>query len=223
MLKRICFLLLLVIAMMLPIVAMGLLIANSEPSMPKIAENQTPSENFTQLKKDAIINTTPDKIYIYKYQYVNVSNGYLSIGNKVPNISFRVFSDINEVSPADDKKVYDLERYKGKKIVLNFWASWCAPCVNEFKVFQDFYNTDKDVVVFMVDIDNTDYASARSFANRNDYTVPIIYDAKELESKFSLFGIPRTVYIDEDGMVKGIKVGSFLDVNELHVFIYGAK
>jgi thiol-disulfide isomerase/thioredoxin len=212
-----------VIAMMLPIVAMGLLIANSEPSMPKIAENQTPSENFTQLKKDAIINTTPDKIYIYKYQYVNVSNGYLSIGNKVPNISFRVFSDINEVSPADDKKVYDLERYKGKKIVLNFWASWCAPCVNEFKVFQDFYNTDKDVVVFMVDIDNTDYASARSFANRNDYTVPIIYDAKELESKFSLFGIPRTVYIDEDGMVKGIKVGSFLDVNELHVFIYGAK
>jgi thiol-disulfide isomerase/thioredoxin len=183
-----------------------------------------PSENFTPTKNNDTINVSISKLkYIYKYQFVDIEKTYVRVGYPSPNITFRVFSEENEETPLDNMKTYSLIDFRGKDVVLNFWASWCDPCREEFPVFQEFHSSNPDVVVLMIDVDNSDYRDARNFINRNAYTLPVVYDGKLTSDVYGLYGIPRSIYIDKTGLVKRIKIGYFIDVNELSIFVRGIK
>ncbi len=101
-----------------------------------------------------------------------------------------------------------LSDYQGKNVILlDFWATWCVPCVKELPHFQKFYDKyrEKGLIVFAITVDGPEtVAMVRPFMNRYKYSFPVLLDT---ESKvIALYNprviLPYTVLIDRDGNIK---------------------
>lgn len=102
-----------------------------------------------------------------------------------------------------DKKVVRSSDLRGKVVVLNFWATWCGPCIAETPHLQkaaEKYKSNANVVILIVSTDENRLA-VRSFLERNRYTMLAAYDDGAAGS-FGVRGIPATYIIDRDGVIQ---------------------
>lgn len=112
---------------------------------------------------------------------------------------------------APDFTVYDAEGnawalsdFRGKPVVLNFWASWCGPCKSEMPDFEKVYAQYGDRVHFLM-VNMTDgvretVQSAAGFISQNGYTFPVYYDTDlSAATNYSVWSIPATYFIDAQG------------------------
>jgi thiol-disulfide isomerase/thioredoxin len=110
---------------------------------------------------------------------------------------------------------YQLADDKGKVVVLNFWATWCAPCVTETPQLDALYRQRHDSGVNFVGLDVKDSRdAAKSFVEDKKITYPMVYDelaktALQL-GNIPIAGLPATVIIDKQGRVAGVYVGAVL-------------
>ncbi|MEO4053742.1 TlpA disulfide reductase family protein [Solibacillus sp. CAU 1738] len=94
-----------------------------------------------------------------------------------------------------------LSDLKGQKVLLNFWATWCAPCKAEMPHMQSFYEKykDKNVTVIAVNLQDSRDKLA-SFVEEYGLTFPISLDTTgEIGSQYKVFTIPTSYFIDEQG------------------------
>ncbi|KWT82581.1 TlpA family protein disulfide reductase [Candidatus Magnetominusculus xianensis] len=101
-----------------------------------------------------------------------------------------------------DKKVISAEDYRGRVVVLNFWASWCTSCIGEMPSFQRFYETNKSnsslAVITVLYRDSIE--EAMKFMTKNKYDLPVFLDEKSANARaFGLTGVPETFFIDKQG------------------------
>jgi thiol-disulfide isomerase/thioredoxin len=104
------------------------------------------------------------------------------------------------------KQVSFSEISKGKPVLVNFWATWCAPCVRETPDLVELHNeyTSKGALVIGISTDRDDDALnlVSDFVKEKSVTYPIVIDNGELEEAFGgLRGYPTTFYIDKDGNI----------------------
>ncbi|HEX8090776.1 MAG TPA: TlpA disulfide reductase family protein, partial [Blastocatellia bacterium] len=107
-----------------------------------------------------------------------------------------------------DKRLIGLSDLRGRVIVLNFWATWCGPCVAEMPHLQkaaDKYKGNPKVVFLIVSTDANKLA-VRGFLERNGYTLLAAYDDGAAES-FGVRGIPATFIIDRAGAIQFMEEG----------------
>ena len=100
-----------------------------------------------------------------------------------------------------------LSDFRGQPVVLNFWATWCAPCRAEIPHLEALYKKYKDqgLIVFGVNSE-TDYMKVKRFAApRISYTV--LLDGNTQTQGYDVRGIPCTYYIDRKGIVRSRSVG----------------
>ena len=100
-----------------------------------------------------------------------------------------------------------LSDFKGKPVVLNFWASWCGPCQREMPHFNKAYAKYKDEIVFMmvdlVDGQRETQSKGSSFIKNQGYDFPVYFDiAEDAEYTYGITSIPMTLFIDRDGYIK---------------------
>jgi peroxiredoxin len=116
-----------------------------------------------------------------------------------------------------DKSVVELKELKGKVVVLNFWSSWCGPCVAEMPHFQkavDRYAKTSEVIFLAVSLDDNRQA-ARSFIERHSYRLSVAYDNGAAVS-YNATSIPATVIIDRKGMIQ-FRDSGFGGAGEIYV------
>ena len=114
-------------------------------------------------------------------------------------------------NPAPDFTVYDsegnpykLSDFRGKPVILNFWASWCGPCKSEMPDIEKAYQTYGDQIHFLL-VDLTDgyqetVESAAAYIAEEGFTFPVYYDtAIEGAMAYGVSGIPVTYFIDAEG------------------------
>lgn len=94
-----------------------------------------------------------------------------------------------------------LSDYKGKVVLIDFWESWCRPCVESFPTLEKLQ--EEYPQKFKVLAVNTGFsdskADAESFAKSHDYKLTFLLDSSDLHSKLNVSGLPYKVFVDPDG------------------------
>lgn len=112
-------------------------------------------------------------------------------------------------TPLVDGSTFTLSEHSGKVVLLNFWATWCGPCVGEMPAFQKLYEEYGDKVAILAVNCMEDKDSVDQFVQDSGYSFPIAYDENgDVSFTYPSSGIPYTLVIGKDGVVKNIYVGA---------------
>ena len=107
-------------------------------------------------------------------------------------------------------KAVNLSDYKGKVVLLNFWASWCFPCRKEMPSMEELYQIfkDKDFEILAVNMDKFSQEKVISFVSNYGLTFPILLD-KELKTAliYEVRHIPTSYIIDKNGVISDKIIG----------------
>ena len=111
-----------------------------------------------------------------------------------------------------DKKQVNLDDYRGKLVLLNFWASWCAPCKEEMPSLDSLQSNKNlnNLQIFPINVGQDNEKKAKDFFEQLDIkTLNIYFDTTiTLAKKFQLRGIPTTILISKDGYEFARIIGS---------------
>jgi|RhiMetdeSRZDD1v2_1073273.scaffolds.fasta_scaffold744205_2 cytochrome c biogenesis protein CcmG, thiol:disulfide interchange protein DsbE len=120
------------------------------------------------------------------------------------------------LSRFDSDGVVHLASLRGKVVVLNFWASWCAPCKEEAPVLEQTWRRHRGGDLVVVGAAWKDIRSeGRRFARENGMTYPLVDDGEALSGPYEVVGVPETVVIDRRGRVVGSVTGQLNARDEL--------
>jgi cytochrome c biogenesis protein CcmG, thiol:disulfide interchange protein DsbE len=124
----------------------------------------------------------------------------LAIGNAAPDFELKTL----------DGKSIRLSELQGKKVILNFWATWCPPCRAEMPEMQNFYeNHNKDVEILAVNLTSQDSRDkVGPFIKEYGLTFPVVLDDEgEVLSMYEIEPIPTSYIIDSEGIIRQKYVG----------------
>ena len=147
------------------------------------------------------------KFLIFFYLFFNVFSSISQTNEDVPLNNIVQYESPKPISSIvfEDflgKKV-NLNNYQGKLIIVNFWATWCAPCKEEMPSLDRLYrdNNFKNLVVFAVNMEQPNTKKAkRFFTDLNIQNVEIFFDRNlNFVKEFKLRGVPTTVLINKKG------------------------
>lgn len=123
--------------------------------------------------------------------------------DRAPIIKQAVFHDLdgNEVTLAD---------YRGKVLVIDFWETWCGPCLQVFPALQDLkeeYPNDFEVLAVTLGMMEGP-EDAREFRAEHGYDFQFLYDNNAVSEDLGIYSIPFKLYIDPDGELIKTDIGS---------------
>ena len=109
-----------------------------------------------------------------------------------------------------DEKPINLSDFKGKPVLITFWATWCASCKEEIPLLEKFFVAKKDqLAILLIAIDGERKKTVQKIANDNKVTIPVLLLLKEkVMDQYGVRGwIPLTFLVDREGMLVGKIVG----------------
>jgi len=119
-------------------------------------------------------------------------------------------------------RAIDLREYRGQPVIINFWASWCKPCVSEMPLIDEVYR--KSPVTFQlisVNVGDTK-GTVLEFLRENDISFPVLIDATgKAAERYRVTGLPATFAIDSNGRVSHAGAGQITDDDQLLALVRG--
>lgn len=112
-----------------------------------------------------------------------------------------------------DGQSITLSDLKGNPVLVNFWATWCGPCVSEMPYIQEIHEewSDRGLMVLAINIGDS-AAEAEQFLHDHNLSLPVLLDTKKVVAqKYNIRAIPTTFFIDKDGIVQVKVIGAFPD------------
>lgn len=156
--------------------------------------------NLLVKEEPPVVDTTPETPATPKYPDITV-------GELAPDFTLKNLSG-EEVSLSD---------YRGKIVMINFWASWCPPCRAEMPDMQKLSTENDDLVVLAVDVEE-DIKVVKEFIEKGGYDFEVVLDSKgDIYKTYLGNGIPNSYFVDKEGILLGKVRGAinFAQMNEI--------
>ena len=144
------------------------------------------------------------------------ANDAIEIKNLVINKDLKKYDSLTFLDAKNEQ--INLDDYKGKVILLNFWATWCAPCKEEMPSLDSLAQNKnlKNLKIFPINIGKENFEkSLKFFIDLGIENLEIYFDPPvTLAKKFSLRGVPTTILLNKDGFEFARVIGSIDFENE---------
>lgn len=135
---------------------------------------------------------------IGRFQQVILSTGIISPSKTTDVLTASYHFILEDVNGEE----VSFSAFEGKVIFLNFWATWCPPCIAEMPDIHDLYDLQGDRLAFvMVSLDQ-DEEKAKAFVKRKGFEFPIYFLRSDLPDVYDVDAIPTTYLIAKDGDIK---------------------
>jgi peroxiredoxin len=155
-----------------------------------------------------------------------VSNDGAPVSNALDNTGADTISEdgrtsdshagpLRQGSVAPDFTLPDLEgqrvslsEWRGRPVLINFWATWCGPCELEMPTIQAAYEAHQDdgLVVLAVAVDDTE-GNVKRFFQKRDLTIRPLMDDGSASRAYQVFGLPTSFLVQEDGKIAAVHAG----------------
>lgn len=96
-------------------------------------------------------------------------------------------------------RTHALESYQGKWVLVNLWATWCAPCLAEMPELEALSKSRNDLIVLGLAVDGQNERRVMQYAKKLNVTYPIIAGNEKLAQQFKPRGFPTTILYDPSG------------------------
>ena len=124
----------------------------------------------------------------------------LKAGNKAPDFTAELI----------DGSSLALSDLKGKPVIINFWATWCGPCVREMPAFERLKEDFGDEIGIIAVNCGDDADTVKDFVDENGYTFPVALDENyEVAMLYPSNSIPYTVVLDANGKITHVSTGAY--------------
>ncbi len=132
----------------------------------------------------------------------SASTSRLRVGAPAPDFTLSTF----------DGQTVSLSALRGKRVLINFWASWCPPCLEEtpalIAAYDELRRSDPNIEFIGVGT-NDDPENLRKFAENNRIPYPVVDDSSsEVSDAYGVLGMPTTVFVDSSGVIQRIWNGA---------------
>lgn len=120
------------------------------------------------------------------------------------------FAAVDFMLPDIDGKQHKLSDYRGKWVVVNYWATWCGPCLQEIPELDAFHarHKDKDAVVLGVNAEDIELPALREFVDEHFMNYPVLLGKSEDMSPLGpIYGLPSTYLITPAGEIATAHLG----------------
>lgn len=141
---------------------------------------------------------------VYDFVINNESDSTGEVGTSVGDMAPEI-----ELTTLDGEAV-KLSDYRGSKVFVNFWATWCPPCRAEMPDMQEFYDAE-DVQILAVNLTSTEKSAddVQKFVDELGVTFPILMDEEgEVEQMYAVNAYPTSYLIDSDGVIRKVALGA---------------
>jgi thiol-disulfide isomerase/thioredoxin len=129
----------------------------------------------------------------------SVESGSVTVNSPAPGF---ILTDPTGIS-------INLDDYLGKIVIVNFWATWCAPCREEMPVLDEYVTQHSEAVVVLGVAVNESAASVLGFLQETPVRYPIVIDEQGvIGAVYHVVGYPTTYFIDAAGIIRGKFIGT---------------
>lgn len=127
------------------------------------------------------------------------------VEQSLPNFTFKTL----------DGKEISLNDFRGKVLLVNFWATWCPPCREEMPIFEKEYKRckDKGFEILAVNMDSSE-GSVEKFLRENPVSFLIVKPTDNLEKELKLMGFPTSYLLDKEGKIYRIRLGVYRELDK---------
>lgn len=118
----------------------------------------------------------------------------------------------------------ELSDYRGKVVILNFWASWCKSCVKEMPLINDVFQSNRsDVATIFINVGESK-GTVNNFLATNHFYFPVIIDVTgKVSGLYGVVGLPATFIIDKQGKISRLLLGEINSDSQLQSYINAEK
>jgi len=123
----------------------------------------------------------------------NESNIGVNVGNIAPDFTLKDLKG----------KDVQLSKFRGKKVMINFWATWCPPCRHEMPEIEKFFQEKKgDIEILAINIDGGGPKKVAEYIKKMNLTFPVVLDQQDgVNERYKVMTIPTTFFVDENGVI----------------------
>ena len=125
---------------------------------------------------------------------------YVNQSSLIEEVDRSTVTNTKWILKSDKNKTINFEELEGKVVLINFWATWCPPCIAEMPSLQELYNDYNDKVVFLF-VTHDDFETVENFKIKRKFNFEVFNPMTETPSELKTSSIPRTVVINKKGAI----------------------